>query len=314
MISTLGLFVLLRLDFSLTALAALLTIAGYSINDTVVIFDRVRENMRRYKKMGLIELLNFSINETLARTLMTAGTVFVAVLALVLFGGPVLYSFSIAMLWGVIVGTYSSIWIASAALVYLKLRPEQLRTRRGEGREGQGVKPPRQGEPSDKTLPTPDPSQVQLIRSYGPGHFLIGERDWRSPVLVTPAVTVVWNVTRAEELSLDNLAPLDRRAGADRIAGAGLRAAGDLHRPRQARRAQGRRHGARSGRHRFGLPHLQRPAGRGPACRGGAYPALAKSRGRRSGLAIYAAAISDGRRPSRIHMARLLTMRAEDIR
>jgi preprotein translocase subunit SecF len=126
-ISTLGLFVLLRLDFSLTALAALMTIAGYSINDTVVIFDRVRENMRRYKKMGLIELLNFSINETLARTLMTAGTVFVAVLALVLFGGPVLYSFSIAMLWGVIVGTYSSIWIASAALVYLNLRPEQLR-------------------------------------------------------------------------------------------------------------------------------------------------------------------------------------------
>ena len=127
-ISTLGLFVLLRLDFSLTALAALLTIAGYSINDTVVIFDRVRENMRRYKKMPLIDLLNVSINETLARTLMTAGTVFVAVLALVLFGGPVLYSFSIAMLWGVIVGTYSSIWIACAGLVYMNLRPEQLRT------------------------------------------------------------------------------------------------------------------------------------------------------------------------------------------
>ncbi|CAN5915891.1 hypothetical protein BH11PSE3_BH11PSE3_14490 [soil metagenome] len=124
--STVGLFVLLQLDFNLTALAALLTIAGYSINDTVVIFDRVRENMRRYKKMGLVELLNFSINETLARTLMTSGTVFVAVLALVLFGGPVLYSFSVAMLWGVVVGTYSSIWIAGACLVYLKLRPEQL--------------------------------------------------------------------------------------------------------------------------------------------------------------------------------------------
>jgi preprotein translocase SecF subunit len=123
---TVGLFVLLRLDFSLTALAALLTIAGYSINDTVVIFDRVRENMRRYKKMDVIELLNFSINETLARTLMTSGTVFVAVLSLVLFGGPVLYSFSIAMLWGVIVGTYSSIWVAGACLVYLKLRPEQI--------------------------------------------------------------------------------------------------------------------------------------------------------------------------------------------
>lgn len=126
-ISTVGLFVLLQLDFSLTALAAVLTIAGYSINDTVVIFDRVRENMRRYKKLSLVDLLNLSINETLARTLMTSATVFVAVLALVLFGGPVLYSFSVAMLWGVIVGAYSSIWIACAGLVYMKLRPEQLR-------------------------------------------------------------------------------------------------------------------------------------------------------------------------------------------
>ena len=127
MISTLGIFVIFQLDFSLTALAAVLTIAGYSINDKVVIFDRVRENLRRYKKMGLIELLNFSINEALARTLMTASTVFVAVLALVLFAGPVLYSFSVAMLWGVFVGTYSSIWIACAGLVYMKLRPEQFR-------------------------------------------------------------------------------------------------------------------------------------------------------------------------------------------
>jgi preprotein translocase subunit SecF len=123
LISTLGIFVIFQLDFNLTALAAVLTIAGYSINDKVVIFDRVRENMRRYKKIGLIELLNLSINEALARTLMTAGTVFVAVLALVLFAGPVLYSFSIAMLWGVFVGTYSSIWIACAGLVYMKLRP-----------------------------------------------------------------------------------------------------------------------------------------------------------------------------------------------
>jgi len=126
-ISTVGLFVLLQLDFSLTALAAVLTIAGYSINDTVVIFDRVRENMRRYKKLGMTDLLNLSINETLARTLMTSATVFVAVAALVLFGGPVLYSFSVAMLWGVIVGAYSSIWVACAGLVYFGLRPDQLR-------------------------------------------------------------------------------------------------------------------------------------------------------------------------------------------
>src|SRR5260370_2836711 len=126
-ISTLGIFVLFQLDFSLTALAAVLTIAGYSINDTVVVFDRVRENLRRYKRMNLVELLNFSINETLSRTLMTSVTVFVAVLALGMFGGPVLYSFSIAMLWGVIVGTYSSIWIACAGLVLLQLPPQPLR-------------------------------------------------------------------------------------------------------------------------------------------------------------------------------------------
>lgn len=126
-LSTIGLFVLLQLDFNLAALAAVLTIAGYSINDTVVVFDRVRENMRRYKKLGLVDLLNLSLNETLARTLMTSATVFVAILALVLFGGPVLASFSVAMLWGVIVGVYSTVWIACAALVYMNFRPEQLR-------------------------------------------------------------------------------------------------------------------------------------------------------------------------------------------
>ena len=126
-LTTVGLFAITQLEFNLTALAALLTIAGYSINDTVVVFDRVRENLRRYKKLSLVELLNVSTNETLARTLMTSGTVFLAVMALVLFAGPVLYSFSIAMLWGVIVGTYSSIWIANAGLVYMNFRPDRVR-------------------------------------------------------------------------------------------------------------------------------------------------------------------------------------------
>ena len=126
-LTTVGFFVITQLEFNLTALAALLTIAGYSINDTVVVFDRVRENLRRYKKMSLVDMLNVSVNETLSRTLMTSGTVFFAMLALALFGGPVLHSFSYTMLWGVIVGTYSSIWIANASLVYLNLRPERLR-------------------------------------------------------------------------------------------------------------------------------------------------------------------------------------------
>mgnify|MGYP002784988344 CR=1 FL=1 len=126
-LTTVGFFIITQLEFNLTALAALLTIAGYSINDTVVVFDRVRENMRRYKKMSLVDMLNVSVNETLSRTLMTSGTVLFAMIALALFGGPVLHSFSYAMLWGVIVGTYSSIWIANASLVYLNLRPERLR-------------------------------------------------------------------------------------------------------------------------------------------------------------------------------------------
>jgi preprotein translocase subunit SecF len=127
-LTTIGLFAVTQLEFNLTALAALLTIAGYSINDTVVVFDRVRENLRRYKKLSLIELLNVSVNETLARTLMTSGTVALAVVALVVFAGPVLYSFSVAMLWGVIVGTYSSIWVANACLVYLNFRPDRVRS------------------------------------------------------------------------------------------------------------------------------------------------------------------------------------------
>ena len=132
--------------------------------------------------------------------------------------------------------------------------------------------PPRQGGPLDKTLPTPDPSQVQLIRSYGPGHFLIGERDWRSPVLVTPTVTTAWNVTRAEELSLDNLAPLTSAAVPTEllVLGCGPRAV--FIPPDKRAAAQGCGHGAGGGRHRLGLPHLQRAAGRGPARGGGAGP------------------------------------------
>ena len=126
-LTTAGFFVITQLEFNLTALAALLTIAGYSVNDTVVVFDRVRENMRRYKRMSLVDMLNVSVNETMSRTIMTSGTVLFAMVALALFGGPVLHSFSYSMLWGVVVGTYSSIWIANASLVYLNLRPERLR-------------------------------------------------------------------------------------------------------------------------------------------------------------------------------------------
>lgn len=119
---TIGIFALLGLEFNLSTVAAILTIAGYSINDTVVVYDRVRENLRKYKQMSLTDLLNLSINGTLSRTLLTSVTTLLALSALYFFGGEVLAGFSFAMIWGVIVGTYSSIFIAVPLLVYMNLR------------------------------------------------------------------------------------------------------------------------------------------------------------------------------------------------
>ncbi len=119
-VTTVGLFSLLQIEFNLTTLAAILTIAGYSINDTVVIYDRVRETMRKHRTMDFRELINRSLNETLSRTILTVSTVALAVLSLLIFGGEVLRGFSIAMLWGVVVGTYSSLFIAAPLLYYIR--------------------------------------------------------------------------------------------------------------------------------------------------------------------------------------------------
>lgn len=121
-IMILGFFAFTQLDFGLPAVAAILTTIGYSINDSVVIYDRIRENIRKFKKMDIIELLNRSVNETLSRTIITAVTTFLAAIALVLFGGQVLLSFSAAIAVGVFVGTYSSIYIAAPTLHYLNIR------------------------------------------------------------------------------------------------------------------------------------------------------------------------------------------------
>ena len=123
-ITTVGLFSLLQLEFNLTTLAAILTIAGYSVNDTVVIYDRVRESLRKYPRMALRDLINLALNETLSRTILTVSTVALAVLALLFLGGPVLRGFSIAMLWGVVIGTYSSLFIAAPILYYV--RPDRV--------------------------------------------------------------------------------------------------------------------------------------------------------------------------------------------
>jgi len=121
-ISTIGIFALMGLEFNLSTVAAVLTIAGYSINDTVVVFDRVRENLRKYKKMPLPELLNNSINQTLSRTVITSVTTLLALLSLYFLGGAVIRDFSFAMIWGVIIGTYSSICLAVPLLLYMKIK------------------------------------------------------------------------------------------------------------------------------------------------------------------------------------------------
>ncbi|MCU9838035.1 protein translocase subunit SecF [Ruegeria sp. WL0004] len=119
---TIGVFSELQIRFDLAIIAALLTIVGYSLNDTVVVFDRVRENLRKYKKMELKDLLNLSINETLSRTLMTSLTTLLALISLYVLGGDVIRGFVFAMIWGIIVGTYSSIFVASTILLWLGVK------------------------------------------------------------------------------------------------------------------------------------------------------------------------------------------------
>jgi preprotein translocase SecF subunit len=121
-ILTLGVFSFLQLEFNLSIIAAILTIVGYSMNDTVVVYDRVRENLRKYRKMPLTELCNMSINRTLSRTVMTSVTTLLALLSLYILGGEVIRGFTFAMIWGIFIGTYSSIFIAAPILIYLGVK------------------------------------------------------------------------------------------------------------------------------------------------------------------------------------------------
>ena len=130
---TLGIFSALQIKFDLAIIAALLTIVGYSLNDTVVVFDRVRENLRKFKKQKLPAVLDLSINETLARTVMTSVTTLLALVALFVFGGDVIRSFVFAMIWGVIVGTYSSVFIATNILLRLGVKRDWSKTQKSAG-------------------------------------------------------------------------------------------------------------------------------------------------------------------------------------
>ena len=135
---TIGLFCLIGLEFNLSIIAAILTIVGYSLNDTVVVFDRIREFLRKYKTMPLADLLDFAINSVLPRTIMTSLTTLLALISLYLLGGEVIHGFAFAMIWGVVVGTYSSFFIASPVLILLGTTRE---TQRAEARAAAVARP-----------------------------------------------------------------------------------------------------------------------------------------------------------------------------
>jgi preprotein translocase SecF subunit len=135
-IITIGVLTILRYEFNLASIAALLTIVGYSLNDTVVVFDRIRENLRKYKQMSLSDLIDLSLNQTLPRTLMTSVSTLLALFALYVFGGEVLRSFTFTMIFGIFIGTYSSIFIAGPVLIFFGARigqaPSQAKVEAGQ--------------------------------------------------------------------------------------------------------------------------------------------------------------------------------------
>lgn len=149
MIVTLGFFALTQLEFNLNTIAALLTIIGYSLNDKIVIFDRVRENLRKYRKMEIVPLLNLSINETLARTVMTSLTLILSLAALVLLGPDVIFGFSLAMLLGIVIGTYSSMFVGNGILIQFKVGPGSFKSDDEKAQENKA----RTGSVSFKDMP-----------------------------------------------------------------------------------------------------------------------------------------------------------------
>ena len=191
-ILTIGVFSLLQLEFNLSSIAAILTIVGYSLNDTVVVYDRIRELLRRYKAMPLPELLDLAINQMLSRTAMTSVTTLLALLSLYIFGGEVIRSFTFAMIWGVIIGTYSSIFIAAPILIYLNLRAPK-------SAEAEGSSTSRRmsaGRPGPGYLP-----RQALLDAYGGGGFRFADMSHRGSLLALPGGMMAWAASAPEDLT-----------------------------------------------------------------------------------------------------------------
>ncbi len=139
---TFGFFALTQLEFNLNIVAALLTIIGYSLNDTIVVYDRIRENLKKYRKMDIVALLDLSVNETLARTVMTSLTMMIVLVALMVWGPDVIFGFSAAMFLGVFIGTYSSVYMAAPILIWLKVGPDSFIPVEGSGEKAENTSGP----------------------------------------------------------------------------------------------------------------------------------------------------------------------------
>ena len=197
LVLTLGFMSIAQIDFDLTSIAALLTILGYSLNDTVVIYDRIREMLRRYKKMPMTELLNESINATLSRSIITHVTVTLSLLALLLFGGNAIHSFTATMMFGVVlVGTYTSIFIAAPILIYLGVGTGRVEAGASRAPRRRRRRPQRRGpdRPVDgRHLPYAAP-----IEAYGSGGFRFAGVSHRGSLLCLPDGIWASPVTRSE--------------------------------------------------------------------------------------------------------------------
>ena len=192
---TLGFFSLTQLEFNLNVIAAILTIVGYSLNDTVVIYDRIRENLRKYRKMEIVPLLNLSLNETLSRTMVTRISILLALLALLILGPDVIFGLTIAIFIGIFVGTYSSIYISSPILVWLKVTsdsfmPKDPVTRAARAAQ-RGLWCP--------GLSGTDAAAGPLVQGFSANGFLVDGRAYRG-LLLTPERATEWDAPALAEL------------------------------------------------------------------------------------------------------------------
>ena len=205
---TIGFMSITQVDFDLTSIAALLTILGYSLNDTVVIYDRIREMLRRYKKMPMPQLLNEFINSTLSRSIITHVTVTLALLALLLFGGHAIHSFTAVMMFGVVlVGTYTSIFIAAPILIYLGVGEHRDAPDTPEEEvDGHG--------PSAIASDAPHFPRSAPIEAYGKGGFAFADMSHRGSLLCLPDGIWAWPVTKPSEIDEYSLARVFKSANA----------------------------------------------------------------------------------------------------